>query len=78
MPMPCFYPPTLQTFNTAPMPSPACASPNPNNRKVVYRWLSGSAAAGTLTATTCPYTGDMVLAVYSSPNPLGGPWTCVG
>ena len=34
---------------------------------------------GVLTATSCNYTsGDPVIAILSSPNPVGGPYSCVG
>lgn len=43
------------------------------------RWFSG-AAAGSITATSCLQGtfGDSVISVLSSPNPVGGPYTCVG
>lgn len=49
------------------------------NRRRSCRWFSGS-AAGRITASSCleGSYGDSVVSVLSSPNSMGGPFTCVG
>ena len=42
------------------------------------RWYSGN-TPGTLTATSCGYTtGDPLVTVFTSANPTGGPFKCLG
>lgn len=55
---------------------PSTCTPSPASP----RWFSGDALPGTLTASSCAEDtwGDPALSVLSSPNPSGGPYSCVG
>lgn len=56
-----------------------CLLTSPPSLSCLFRWASGSTALGILTASTCGLTaGDTSIAILSSANPTGGPYTCEG
>ncbi|PSC76214.1 translation factor GUF1 mitochondrial isoform X1 isoform B [Micractinium conductrix] len=70
--------PSLSPSSFLPGASPApCA--HARAKAAVFRWQSGAGQAGLLDITSCGLTsGDPVVWVLSSPNPVGGPFACVG
>ena len=49
------------------------------SRARVVRWFSGSLPPGRATASSCGLANaTAAVTVLSSPNPSGGPWTCLG
>ena len=79
LPLPTARPrpfPPLQSFLPGASPAP-CA--HARAKAAVFRWQSGAGQAGLLDITSCGLTsGDPVVWVLSSPNPVGGPFACVG